>query len=474
MEILITHLLGQLPLAALVMLTFVGFASSLYGRLWQNDTDRKRVMGRLATHGWRLTYTRHMRPVLDAVDNTLSKDELARGLPPARVAWSHDLIGWCMLLAAAYPALSITGHWLAGGPLQLAGQEIAPAGTAQARAYVAAWLGGPLVIFVVILLKSRWRLAFGMLSTGILLGGVFLAEQNGVPRSVAFAFDVAFVVAFAVAGASAFTVAGGGAVAGAVAVVGAFAGAAVGAFAVAVALDVLQDKKGRHATYWLGYIALTLLAVTTAILVSPAAQDGSIVREATYIVLFLGIFPLFNALADFASVGLTRYLLREGLEQTTWRKALVDLAGGALIFAGLAIILITYAHLVRFPDGTVLIDLTALFEGLRNSPNDYWWLFFMLFSTLIPTLLHGMVGIYTLLLHYPEPMRRWVFTRFERGGNGSETAGWWGSMGYCAMLTLSIWVPLLVTWTLLTANHSAFLQGVVWMFRQYALWIGAI
>ncbi len=478
MESFLTYLFSQWPFLALMVSTFLALAISPYGRLWKNDADRKRVMGRLATHGWRLNYTRYMRPVLDGIDATLSKDELDRKLSPKRVAWSHDLILWCLLLAIAYPVLSITGHWIAGDALMLANAQIAPPGDNWARAYVFVWLVGPAALFLLGSLKSRWRLPSFVLAIGILYGGLFLAERFGVPDAVAFAGAFAFAFAVAVAFAVAFAGAVAGAFAFAVAFAGAFAFAVAVAvavaFAVALLIDRVQIARGRHPAYWITYSLLLLLASSLAILFSPAGAEGRLDTQDRYIVLFLGVFPLINGLADFASVGLTRYLLRQGLDGVTWRKAALDILGGAAIFLLLGITLITYIHLVRFADGTPLMNLTALFEGLRDDPGQYWWLFFMLFSTLIPTVMHGMVGLYTLLLHYPAPVRRWVFARLKAGGEGSDTEGWWGSLGYCAMLTLSIWVPILGTWLLLTANHGAFLQGVIAIFRGYASLIGAI
>jgi len=41
-----------------------------------------------------------------------------------------------MLLAVAYPILAFLGQWLAGGPLRLAGVQLAPANTVIARIFV--------------------------------------------------------------------------------------------------------------------------------------------------------------------------------------------------------------------------------------------------------------------------------------------------------------------------------------------------
>jgi len=49
----------------------------------------------------------------------------------------------------------------------------------------------------------------------------------------------------------------------------------------------------------------------------------------------LGLLPLFNALFDFLSAGLTRYLLRLGIDEkrAVWRAILDGLGGIAIFFA---------------------------------------------------------------------------------------------------------------------------------------------
>ena len=138
--------------------------------------------------------------------------------------------------------------------------------------------------------------------------------------------------------------------------------------------------------------------------------------------------------------------------------------------------LISYIHLVRFPDGTAIMDLPGLFADLDDPARraSYWWLAVMLASTLIPTVLHAMVGVFTLLLHYPAGLRRWVVAKLESGGNGAEIDGWWGSAAYCAMLTLSVWVPIWVLSWLLGLDHGAALRWMIAGFEWYAASIGAI
>jgi len=97
----------------------------------------------------------------------------------------------------------------------------------------------------------------------------------------------------------------------------------------------------------------------------------------------------------------------------------------------------------------------------------------MLASTLAPTLLHAMLALFTLLLHYPRCIRRWVATKLARGAR-SDIDGWLGALGYCPMITAAIWLPLLVFYNLLRLGHWAELNAVIWFFETYARMIGTL
>ena len=488
MDVILGYLWGVSAVAFGALLTFVGLVASPFGQLWKNDADRKRAVGNLIQSGWRKTYTRLMTRWLDALDAWLSQDETERGLGPARRAFSHGLIQATMLLAAAYPILSLAAQWIAGSPMSLGDAPLAEAGSAGQRAFVAVW-----IILIIVLIglfvraernqsQARWPLLMSVLGT--VLGGMYLAGRLYIPSPVAvavafaFAFAVAGAVAFAFAFAGAFALAFAFAVVGAggvaVAVAGAVAGAGAGAFAFALAFAVDRYNRGKSPLWWVGFLVILLFALTATILLRDRIADAPLASMDAMVFAFLGAFPIFNALADFASIGLTRYLLRRGLSGASWRTALADLLGGGAIFAALGLSLVTWLHLVRLPDGAALLDLPGLFGGLRTTPGDYWWLFFMLFSTLIPTLLHGMVAVFTLLIEYPVVLRRWVHDRLVAGGEGSDVLGWQGALGYCAMITLSIWLPLAALALVMSLDHGAVLGWIVDRFAAYHGWLAGV
>jgi len=147
-------------------------------------------------------------------------------------------------------------------------------------------------------------------------------------------------------------------------------------------------------------------AIAGAVSLAPALgtlADGS---EAAGIVLFVGVLPLLNGLADFLSVGLTRFLLRRGLVRGLGWSSGLDLLGGLAIFALLGMSVIAFVHFVRPQDGEAMLDLAAAFAAIRADPGAHWWLGFMLFSTLIPTVLHLSVLLAALWSWWPFALRR--------------------------------------------------------------------
>ena len=329
-------------------------------------------------------------------------------------------------------------------------------------------------------------------ATTIVFGGLFLSDRFEVPSAfaaafaVAVAFAAAFAGAVAGAGAFAFAVAFAAAGASAFAFAVAFAFAFAAAFAFAVFVETRIERFGHHPKRLIALICFYLLGLSLAIIFGQFVPSRTR-AESVFLMLMLGALPLFNAMADFASIGalplfnamadfasigLTRYLLRKGLTAGSSRRAIFDLCFGGVIFAALGCAIITWIHLVQPSDGP-LIHLASFFTALRATPSDYWWLAVMLGSTLLPTILHGVIAVFTVLLTYPEPLRRWLVAKLESGAT-SETDGWQATWVICGLMTLAIWFPIFSGWLLWKMDHSAALNGLITFFEGYAKLIGAI
>jgi len=152
--------------------------------------------------------------------------------------------------------------------------------------------------------------------------------------------------------------------------------------------------------------------------------------------LFIGLLTLLNAPFDWVSLGLTRALLRRGLELGGWYPyllALADALAAAVVIAGLTVVTVLSVQMFddlaasSGGDKARILPLTDLFNGIQANPAapEFWWIYAMLLSTMIPSLvnltiaggslLRGIPWITTLLLrnlpeHNPPPTfeRLWM------------------------------------------------------------------
>jgi hypothetical protein len=387
-------------------------------------------------------YRSVMRKGLDWLDSRLSSREAQQG--PAQRAWSFGLLNITMALAFAYPILAITIQWLCGHAIDFGGQEVIAASPPQARIFTAVWLGSSLFFYLFAgASKSRWRWTLVILATGILLLGLIFADRFAVPENVAVAGLVA--VAFASAVAS----------------------------AVAVAVATAEKRSSRQMAWRLLYCGVLVALLIVAIKMPDDFGAGQRSR-AVFVMLTFCLLPLVNAVFDFASVGLTRYLLRLGLEQkrAAWR-AVLDGLGGIAIFFALGCTLIAFVTFVVPADGVPLVDLTQLFADMRRAPGDYIWLMVTLFSTLLPTLLHLSVAVLTLGLQYPAGVRNFVAGLLERGEHSGQAALLSG-ICICAMITIALWCPIWIFTFVITHDHGAIVNAVLWGFEAFAWAIGGI
>lgn len=435
-------------------------------------------------------YRSVMRRGLDWLDSRLSAHEAQQG--PAQKAWSYGLLTATMALALAYPIVAITIQWLWGSAIDFGGQEVMAASPPQARIFTALWLGSSVLIYLFAgASKSRWRGPLVILATGILLLGLIFADGFAVPGNVAVAATLvgagAFTAAVTAAGAGAFSVAGtiavafaiaagmAGAVivAGAVAVAIAVVVAIVAAFRFAVEVAGAEERSSRPMAWRLLFCGALVALLILAIKMPDNFWGVQRYRE-DFVMLTIGLLPLVNAVFDFASVGLTRYLLRLGLDQkrAAWR-AVLDGLGGIAIFFALGCTLIAFVTFVVPADGVPLVDLTQLFANMRRAPGDYIWLMVTLFSTLIPTLLHLSVAVLTQGLQYPAWWRNFVAGLLERGEQSGQAALLSG-ICMCAMITIALSCPIWIFGFVVTHDHGAIVNAVLWGFEAFAWAIGGI
>ncbi len=188
-------------------------------------------------------------------------------------------------------------------------------------------------------------------------------------------------------------------------------------------------------------------------------------------ILFLALLPLLNAGFDFASAGLTRFLLRRGVQGRLVWNALRDAAAAVLILVLLGFAMVSVIHVARPQGGRALIDLAALFADLRANPGDYYWLYFCFFSTLLPTVLHlgvGLFGFFTLF-------SGWVGRPVAAGLMAADEAtARFASLAFVLCAAAAVWTPVFLIWRFLAFFGEPILGALLDLFEGYARLIGAI
>ena len=158
-------------------------------------------------------------------------------------------------------------------------------------------------------------------------------------------------------------------------------------------------------------------------------QSGSRSRS---IFVFLAVFPLLNAIVDALSYAITLALIRRGLRTgmpLIW--GIVDVFAALVLFLGLGAILVTViAGLNRFA-GAPLLDFGTLFADIwlswqvdelgntRSHIWDYAWVYTMLFSSALPTVIHLLVSLIGLQGITPRSWRMRLADRLESKIEGS-------------------------------------------------------
>jgi hypothetical protein len=119
------------------------------------------------------------------------------------------------------------------------------------------------------------------------------------------------------------------------------------------------------------------------------------------LLLFQGLLTLINAPFNWASIGLTRALLRRGLELGGWWPYLLALADAVLAGVIVALLALTmvigvqaFDELVSHGGGVPILPPGPLFDGIAEDPAapEYWWIYALLLATMIPSIINLTIG----------------------------------------------------------------------------------
>ena len=234
--------------------------------------------------------------------------------------------------------------------------------------------------------------------------------------------------------------------------------------------DPADDRTGlpalfRAALSWrlAGWVLLIALVYTLALTLTGPGTAWSAVP-------LLAALTLVNALFDALSVAATLALLRHGLRTRfplPW--AMLDLAVACLLFLALGAALVAVIRGLSGFAGVPILDLGALLAGLSTAPGDYWWLYAMLFSTILPTALHFAVSLAGLQGVWPRAWRRpvagWIEAAPESPAYAVRAALALGLVWTVPLLLLggALWALWAMGGGLIRAALARYLDWLVWI-----------
>jgi hypothetical protein len=399
-----------------------------------DPASRGFMAGTLRKSTYTQIYTTLTRRQVTALWNRLCDPvaEKAGIIPLFRAALTWRLYDTALLIAVAYPILLPVGQWVVtGAAARIGGFELLPA--------AGFWWD-----------RAAMCLAVGVVTLGFFLPALGRALSGGRFRErIVWAQLGAFIIAMFLAGGQLGT--GGGLI--------------VAAIAVAALLIGTSTARVSYAR-WL--VAVAFIAFPIALMLG--SEHGEDRPDIVGIYLFLGLLPLLNALFDTVSYAVTLTLMRRGLRSAMpWLWGLLDLSLACLLFLALGGTLVVVIHALNGLAGVPLIDLPGLFAGVRAAPGEYVWLYLMLFSTILPTVLHAGLSLLGVQGLWPRGPRRVVAGWIEAAPkNPLRFLGAGLALG--AVWTVPLMAFLAIGWGLWSVGQDAvrallggYLRGLEWL-----------
>ncbi|MGV6808677.1 MAG: hypothetical protein ACWA5U_02275 [bacterium] len=406
--------------------------------------NRKEHLASLQEEYLRQHYQQRLGKILDRLSHWFSKN-INKNQHPVAYYWSASLWRFTLVIAVLYPFFTLLIQWLMGNQTaQLSDVLIFPA--------IVVWWQRLLIGFLLLLSgfalyrlfqnivndDSEQRFFWALIAFLPFIIAFSLALNNNihyllwVPLGVILFFVVWFYLVYKLSCwvskskkgfystikfinlASAFALS----VVGVAGFVMADTRAITITFTLAITILVLETlQRLQLIKYYLirALLLNSLLLLLLGLVIIFNAQLGSTIRAS---LIFIGFLPIINAFFDYLSIGLTRYLLQKSL-QSRFPALLgfVDAIGAAVFFLLLKASLLTLFILLQDANGEPLLPLlgeAGLLKQIEQQPHDFYWLYFVLFSTLIPTILHLNLACFSFAVTSFAGLRRWLKGLAER------------------------------------------------------------
>ncbi|SUS07895.1 conserved membrane hypothetical protein [Candidatus Defluviicoccus seviourii] len=377
-------------------------------------------------------YAERLKRILDRVERFFGDAGMAEptlfprafGLNTPAPLWSAPAFDRCLLLALVYPIATIFVIWVISG-------HVGPAEAALGlnpdvpgwRRLVVLWLASLAGFAAWRSVRNEgwrsclWCIFSNMAGLSSIIGdtsnGIFciiiavncmmlvLFYRISTRKTISGILSVGVVISCAAA--SVVSVAAAGIVGTVLGVIAGTILSFIGVIVFGVSANVIYASAREGGWYGRFLTFFGLLMLTACLCAAYGMARYPSWGLAGPLLVFLGLLTFINALFDWASLGLTRALLRRGLELKGWwplALALIDAASAALIVALLAIAMVisvqSFDTLAVLGGGTAVLPLDPLFAGLRDPKTalepEYWWIYVLFLTTLIPSLINLGIG----------------------------------------------------------------------------------
>ncbi len=159
--------------------------------------------------------------------------------------------------------------------------------------------------------------------------------------------------------------------------------------------------------------------------------------ETQVLLLFFGLAPILNSIFDTLSYAATIALGARGHRSYPLLWGLLDAVVAVVLFIGLGAAFVIGISLLERLSSADLLDLGTILEQAGDFIT-YWWLYAMLFSTALPTLLHiGIASLSLRSLMFPE-LQGWLAQQIRAAQEGNETASVIAPIALGAIWTLCL------------------------------------
>ncbi len=236
------------------------------------------------------------------------------------------------------------------------------------------------------------------------------------------------------------------------------AGAGAGVVAGLLRYGEYRNRQG------LSLLCFSVVLLAVSIIVPRFMPHGLSSQDMVAVLYFLTLLTLVNAPFDWLALGLTRGLLRRGLERAgVWPivLGLADLFLSIVLMLLLAIATLWATELFNYMAGlggfTAPIDPARLFPAIIAAPfaPEHLWLIAMLFSTQIPALLNLMFGTFCLLRGVPG-INRWMAAQLPESGS----IGMWPRWSITAVWSLQFFFAVIFG---CLGFYYLFYYGFIWL-----------